>query len=91
MTTAELTKTVRDLKGLMNMKAELEAEIEAAQDTIKAEMTARDTDEMTVDVFKVRWTKVISNRFDTTAFKKAHEDIYGLFTKATETRRFSIA
>jgi predicted phage-related endonuclease len=54
-------------------------------------MTARDTDEMTVDVFKVRWTKVISNRFDTTAFKKAHEDIYGMFTKASETRRFSIA
>jgi predicted phage-related endonuclease len=87
----ELLSTVRNLKDLMNMKAELEAEIEAAQDAIKAEMTARDTDEMTVDVFKVRWTKVISNRFDTTAFRKAHEDIYGLFTKATETRRFSIA
>ncbi|MDR1515305.1 MAG: hypothetical protein LBS45_06390, partial [Synergistaceae bacterium] len=58
----ELLTTVRNLKDLMNMKAELEAEIEAAQDQIKAEMTARDTDEMTVDVFKVRWTKVISNR-----------------------------
>jgi predicted phage-related endonuclease len=93
MTTTELTTTVRNLKDLMNMKEELEAEIAAAQDAIKAEMTARDTEEMTVDVFKVRWmwTKVISNRFDTTAFKKAHEDIYSLFTKATETRRFSIA
>jgi hypothetical protein len=29
----------------MNMKEELEAEISAAQDTIKAEMTARDTDD----------------------------------------------
>jgi predicted phage-related endonuclease len=91
MTTNELTKTVRNLKDLMMMKSELDAEIEAAQDTIKAEMTARDTDEMTVDMFKVRWTKVISRRFDTTAFKKEHEDIYNLFTKATETRRFSIA
>jgi predicted phage-related endonuclease len=87
----ELTATIRNLKDLMNMKSELEAEIEAAQDTIKAEMTARNTDEMIVDVFKVRWTKVISNRFDTTAFKTAHKDIYDLFTKATETRRFSIA
>jgi predicted phage-related endonuclease len=91
MTAEELTTTVHSLKELMNMKEELEAEITAAQDAIKAEMTARDTDEMTVGVFKVRWTKVISNRFDTTAFKKAHEDIYGLFTKAAETRRFSIA
>jgi predicted phage-related endonuclease len=87
----ELISTVRDLKELMMMKAELEAEIEAAQDTIKAEMTARETEEMIVDVFMVRWTKVISNRFDTTAFKSAHKDIYDLFTKPSESRRFSIA
>jgi predicted phage-related endonuclease len=73
------------------MKGELEAEIEAAQDAIKAEMTARDTDDMSVYVFKVRWTKVISNRFDTTGFKKAHGDIYNLFAKPVESRRFSIA
>jgi predicted phage-related endonuclease len=58
---------------------------------IKAEMTAREVDEMIVDVFKVRWTKVTSNRFDTTAFKAAHKDIYDMFTKQTEARRFSIA
>jgi hypothetical protein len=66
MTATELTTTVRNLKDLMNMKAELEAEIEAAQDTIKAELTARDTDEMRIDVFKVTWKSVTSNRFDTT-------------------------
>ncbi|MDR1558580.1 MAG: hypothetical protein LBS84_02570 [Clostridiales bacterium] len=38
ITTTELTTTVRTLK------AELDAEIEAAQDIIKAEMTARDKD-----------------------------------------------
>jgi predicted phage-related endonuclease len=91
MTATELTSTVRNLKELMNMKGELEAEIEAAQDAIKAELTARDTDEISVDVFKVRWTKVISNRFDTTSFKKAHGDIYNLFAKPVESRRFSIA
>jgi predicted phage-related endonuclease len=91
MTTVELTTTVRSLKELMNMKAELDAEIEAAQDAIKTEMTARDTDEMKVDVFKVTWKSVTQNRFDTTGFKAAHKDIYDLFTKATETRRFSIA
>ena len=91
MSKTELTATVRSLKDLMLMKAELEAEIEAAQDAIKAEMTAREVDEMIVDVFKVRWTKVISNRFDTTGFKTAHKDIYDLFTKPVETRRFSVA
>jgi predicted phage-related endonuclease len=91
MTATELTATVRNLKELMNMKEELEAEIAAAQDAVKAEMTARDTDEMIIDVFKVRWTKVISSRPDTTAFKKAHGDIYNLFAKPVESRRFSIA
>jgi predicted phage-related endonuclease len=87
----ELLATVRNLKGLQQMKDELEAEIASAQDAIKAEMAAREVDEMIVDVFRVRWTKVISSRFDTAAFKKAHEDIYSLFAKQSETRRFSIA
>jgi predicted phage-related endonuclease len=91
MTATELTTTVRNLKDLMSMKEELEAEIATAQNAVKAEMTAREVDEMSVDVFKVRWTKVISNRFDTTGFKKAHGDIYDLFAKPVESRRFSIA
>ena len=87
----ELTATVRNLKDLMMMKAELEAEIETAQDAIKAEMTAREVDELVVDVFKIRWTKVVSNRFDTASFKTTHKDMYNLFTKPVESRRFSIA
>jgi predicted phage-related endonuclease len=91
MVQQELTATVKNLKGLMMMKSELDAEIESAQDAIKAEMAAREVDELIVDVFKVRWAKVISNRFDTTGFKAAHKDIYDMFTKPSETRRFSIA
>ena len=87
----ELITTVRNLKGLMQMKEELEAEIAAAQDQIKGEMTARDVDTMTVDVFKVTWRAVTSTRFDTTAFKAAHKDIYDLFAKTTTARRFCIA
>lgn len=91
MSTNELTSKVRELKELKAMAEELAAEITAIEDTIKAEMTARETEEITVDVFKIRWTKVISNRFDTTAFKKTHADLYSQYTKATETRRFTIA
>lgn len=87
----ELTSKVRELKELKAMAEELAAEITAIEDTIKAEMTARETEEMTVDVFKIRWSKVTSNRFDTTAFKKTHADLYSQYTRATETRRFTIA
>ena len=91
MSTQEMTSKVRELKELKAMAEELSAEITAIEDEIKAEMTTRDTDEMIVDIFKIRWTKVTSNRFDSSAFKKSCPDIYKQFTKQTETRRFSIA
>lgn len=91
MSTNELTSKVRELKELKSMAEELAAEITSIEDEIKAEMTARNTDEMIVDVYKVRWTTVKSNRFDTTAFKKTHGDLYEQYTKTTESRRFSIA
>ena len=91
MNTAELTKQVRNLKELKQMKEELENEITAIEDSIKAEMTAQNVNEMTVDVFKIRWTPVSSNRFDTSAFKKIYSDLYNQFTKVIETKRFTIA
>ena len=90
MSTNELTTKVRDLKELKAMADELAAEITAIEDSIKAEMTARDTEEMQVDVFKVRWTKVKSHRFDSTAFKAAMPQLHAQFLKETATRRFSI-
>ena len=90
MSTIELTIKIRELKELKAMAEEIAAEITSIEDVIKAEMTARNTDEMTVGVFKVRWTKVSSNRFDTTAFKKAMLELTEKFTKVTESRRFSV-
>ena len=91
MSTNELTSKIRELKELKTMADELSAEITAIEDSIKAEMTERNTDEMTVDVYKVRWTKVSSNRFDSTAFKKAMPELHAQFTKQIVSRRFTIA
>lgn len=91
MSRTELTSKVRELKELKAMAEELDAEITAIEDTIKAEMTAQGVDEMSVDVFKIRWKTVTSSRFDTTAFKKTHADLYSQYAKATESRRFTVA
>ena len=91
MSTSEITGKVRELKELKAMLEESEAEIDTIEDEIKAEMTARNTEEMSVDVYKVRWTKVTSSRFDTSAFKKTHAELYNQYTKQTETRRFCVA
>lgn len=91
MSANEMTAKVRELKELKAMAEDLAQEITAIEDAIKAELTARNAEEMTVDVYKIRWTKVISSRFDTTSFKKAMPELYGQFTKTSESRRFSIA
>ena len=90
MTTQELTRTVRELKELKAMAADLTAEITTLEDILKAEMTARNTDSLTVDVFTIRWTPVISQRFDSKAFQSTHADLYQQYSKPVETRRFSI-
>lgn len=91
MSTKELTSKVRELKELKAMAEELAAEIAAIEDILKAELTARNVEEMIVDVFKVRWTRVTSSRVDTTAFKKAMPELAQQFTKTTESRRFTVA
>lgn len=91
MSTNEITTKVRELKELKLMAEELAAEISAIEDTIKAVMTERGVDELIAGDNKVRWTTVNSNRFDTTAFKKAMPELAEQYTKTTTTRRFSIA
>lgn len=82
---------IRELKELEALIAQAEAEAEAIKDSLKATMTEQNTEEMMVDVYKVRWTTVTSERLDTTALKKALPDLAKQFTKASTTRRFTIA
>ena len=70
---------------------EAKAEAEALRDEIKTEMLKRNTEEMTVGRFIVRWTSILSNRFDSKAFKEEHGEMYKQYTKQTASRRFSIA
>ena len=91
MSKTEMTNKVRELKELKAMADELAAEITAIEDSIKADMTAQDVEEITVDVYKVRHKTVKSSRIDTTALKKAMPELAARFTKETESRRFSVA
>ena len=91
MSTNEMTSKVREYKELKAFMEQIAGELAALEDDIKAEMTARGTESMDVDVHKVRWTTVNSSRFDTTAFKKAMPELAEQYTRATVSRRFSIA
>ena len=86
-----MSNKVKELRELRHMAEELAAEIEAIQDTIKTEMTARDVDTLTGDDWRVTWKEVKSTRLDTTALKKALPEIAAQYTKTTSTRRFCVA
>ena len=67
------------------------AEADTIRDTIKAEMEAREVEELIAGQYIVRYTAVLSNRFDSTAFKKVMPEIYKAYTKQVSSRRFSIS
>lgn len=92
MANNELLKKVEMLNEYEAMIEELKAEAEDIKKDIKAEMEARETEELQIGQFIVRFTNVLSSRFDTKRFKEAFgEDVYKAFTKEVKSRRFSIA
>ncbi len=82
---------IEQLKELEQLIEEAKAEAEEIKDEIKVEMFKRSIDEMKVGKYIVRWTEVLSNRFDSTAFKKMFPQVYKDFTKQVASRRFSIS
>ena len=91
MSTIEITGKIEALKDLESLIEEAKAEAEALRDEIKSEMLNRNTEELEAGQYIVRWTSVLTQRFDTTAFKKVMPDIYKAYTKQVSSRRFSIA
>lgn len=91
MSINELEIRISKMQEWEELAKEAAAEAEAIRDSIKAEMMERGTEELEAGAFIIRWTSVLSNRFDTTAFKKAHGDLYKAFTKQSASRRFTIS
>ena len=86
-----IRNTVEELQNLYATAEALKAEITAREALIKEEMEARETEVLDLGNVIIRFTSVLSNRFDTTAFKKLHSDLYNNFIKQVSSRRFSIA
>jgi len=87
----ELEIKVKKLQELKDFEAEVKAEITALENEIKALMQEQDTEELTVGQYIIRWATVLTNRFDTTAFKKVMPDVYKSYMKQITSRRFTIS
>lgn len=91
MSAKELTNKIESLRDLEALIEEAKAEAETLRDEIKSEMMLRNVEEMSIGQYIVRFTSVLSNRFDTTGFKKAYGDLYKSYTKQIASRRFTIS
>jgi len=91
MSTNEMNSKIKELRELRRMADELNAEIEAITDSIKAEMSAKEVDELAGNDWKVTWKLVKSRRFDSTAFKRTHAELYDQYCTESASRRFVLA
>lgn len=91
MSTNDLVMKVEKLKELEELLEEVKTEAESVRDEIKQEMLTQDTEELEAGQYIIRWTSVLTNRFDATAFKKVLPDVYKAYTKQITSRRFTIA
>lgn len=71
MSTYDLETKITKMQEWEALAEEAEAEAEALRDEIKAELIRRNAEEVTTGKYIVRWTSVLSQRFDSTAFKRA--------------------
>ena len=90
MSTNQITNKIESLLEWEKIMAEAKEEADALRDELKQEMMRRNTEELSAGQYIVRWTSVLSQRFDATAFKKTIPDVYRSFLKQVTSRRFSI-
>lgn len=90
MDNLELDRQLRELRQLRRMAEELQAQITQAEDAVKAELTARDTDQIITDQYKVTWKPVTSTRLDAKALKAELPDIYARYARESVSKRFLV-
>ena len=89
MKATNINNIIKEIKEYQAMQEALKAEIEALKADAVEYLKANDIDEYMCDEGKVTYREVISNRFDSTSFKKDFADIYAEYSKKTSSMRFT--
>lgn len=91
MTHDEATIAVKRIRELEALQENIGAELEALKDEVKSFMTEQNTSEIRLAGYKVKYTKYITHRFDSKAFKADYATVYEKYTKAIQATRFTIS
>lgn len=88
----EINALFKEIAEWKMVEAEAKAQREKAEARIKEIMESEGIDTLLGDEHKATWKEVVSNGFDSTAFKKAgYEDLYKAYQKPSASMRFTFA
>ena len=91
MTTSELELKLSLISSLEAQRDEINEQIDALKDRVKAEMAAQCTDKITAGNFRASWTKYWRRVFDTTAFRREHKELYDSYVTPKPASIFRIS
>ena len=89
MSTNEIAAKCRELRELLSLIDEAQAEADAIRDALKAAMGG--AEEMRAGEYKLTWKTVKSVKLDVSALKAALPDVAARFSRESTTRRFCVA
>ena len=75
MSQNEMIAMIETMNNYDELAANAKAKADAIREAIKEEMVKRGTEELTAGAYIVRYTSVISNRFDSTTFKRLYAEL----------------
>ena len=90
MTKEELRATLRKLGKARKKLDAVKAEYDALKDACRDYMIAQKLDALELDGYQLEYKLVITNSVDVKALKKAMPELCERYTRAAESRRFTV-
>ena len=89
--TMDINAIFAEMAQYKSIIAQAEAEYSKYEAEIKARMTEAGDDTLIGNEHKATYKEVVSNRFDSKAFKADHADMYIAYQKPSTSMRFTFA
>ena len=91
MSKNEMVAMIEAMNNYDELAAKVKAKADALREQLKEEMVRQNVEELIAGAYILRYTPIISNRFDSTTFKRLYGELYKDFTKPVSSRRFSVS
>lgn len=91
MSKNEMVAMIEAMNNYDELASKVKAKADALREQLKEEMVRQNVEELIAGAYILRYTPIISNRFDSTTFKRLYADLYKDFTKPVSSRRFSVS